>query len=307
MARDPYTVLGVSKNADEQEIRKAYRKLAKAHHPDANPGDSNAEAKFKEAGNANEILSDKDKRAAYDQGMIDADGNQKAHNPFGGGGAGFGGQSRGGNPFGGFDDIGSVFEDLFSGGQARGGRGRQSIKGQDVKSKLNVAFLEAAVGAKRTLSLPSGGEVNLSVPAGTKTGDVLRLKGKGQQSPLGGAAGDLLVELVVNDHQFFKVEGDNLILDLPITLKEAVLGGKVDVPTLTGKVRLTIAPNTSSGKIFRLKGKGQKKSTKSPEGDLLVRIFIHLPSEEDETLTSLIDNWEDENSSNPRDKLLASV
>ena len=305
MARDPYTVLGVSKSSSEQDIRKAYRKLAKAYHPDTNPGDAGAEAKFKEAGNAYEILSDKEKRTAYDQGMIDADGNPKAHNPFAGGG-GFGG-GQGGNPFGGFDDIGSVFDDLFGGGRARGGRGPQSMKGQDIKSKLVVSFVEAATGAKKEVSLPSGGNVNLSIPAGSKTGDTLRLKGKGQQSPFGGASGDLLVELTVRDHPFFKAEGDNLVLDLPITLKEAVLGGKVDVPTLSGKIRLTIAPNTSSGKIYRLKGKGVKKSTKGPEGDLLIRILISLPEQESQELAALVATWDENSSVNPRERILASV
>ncbi len=303
MARDPYAVLGVAKNASDQEIRKAYRNLAKSYHPDTNPGDTAAENKFKEAGNAYEILSDKEKRAAYDQGMIDADGNQKAHNPFGGGGFGGG---QGGNPFGGFDGMGSVFEDLFNGGRGRS-RQHQPAKGQDVKSKLTVSFIEAAKGAKKAISLPSGSDVNLSIPAGSKPGDTLRLKGKGHPSPMGGATGDLHVELVVRDHQFFKLENDNLVLDLPITLKEAVLGGKVDVPTLDGKIRLSIAPNTSSGKVYRLKGKGIKKTTKSTEGDLLIRVSISLPGEPDEKLASLIESWDDTKAVDPREKLLASV
>jgi DnaJ-class molecular chaperone len=294
VARDPYAVLGINKSADEGDIRKAYRNMAKQYHPDRNPGDEKAELKFKEATAAHEILSDKEKRAAYDQGMMDADGNAKAHNPFGGGG--------GGNPFGGgFDDMGSVFEDLFTGGR----RSRGPVKGQDVRSKLQVTFIEAANGVKKAVNLPDGGEINLGIPAGSLTGDTLRLKGKGSASHMGGPSGDLLVELVVQSHKYFKADGLNVHLELPITLREAVIGEKIDVPTLTGKVRLAIAPGTSSGKVFRLKGKGLKNKKSEASGDLLVKVMIVLDEETVESVKSIYEENNDTAEKSVRESFFA--
>ncbi len=282
MAEDLYQILGVAKRASDEEIRKAYRKLAKENHPDLNPGNTAAAERFKKISAANDILADPAKRRQYDAGEIDHKGDPRgpwrAHPGSrrgagaGGGAAGFGG-TAGGDGFG-FSDI---FSDVFGGG--RGGPGfsgfRGPGRGSDLRYTLEVDFLEAVKGAKKRVTLPEGGVLDLTVPEGVTDGQVLRLKGKGSPPQQGGEAGDALVEIKVKPNATFKRQGDDILIEMPISIDEAVLGAKIEVPTVDGRVQLTIPKGTSSGKIFRLKGKGLPKK-EGGHGDLLATVNIRL-------------------------------
>ncbi|KQT88062.1 DnaJ C-terminal domain-containing protein [Aurantimonas sp. Leaf443] len=304
--RDPYSVLGVAKTASEKEIKSAFRKLAKSYHPDANSSDPKAAARFNEANQAYEILGDKDKRAQYDRGEIDGEGKPKFQgfsgggNPFGAGGSPFGGGAgRGGfdfrGPRGGPADAApeSMFSDFFE--QAFGGRragpqpgagggfaGARSAasKGEDLKATLKVRLEDVISDEKVEAVFPSGKRLAIALPAGVEDGQVIRLKGQGQPSPFdGGPAGDALVTIVFVPHARFRVEGRDLLVDAPVPLREAVLGGKVTVETLDGRIALSIPPWTNSGKTFRLKGKGLTKKG-GARGDILVSTRIMLPEED---------------------------
>ena len=273
MAKDPYKILGVKKNATDDQIRKAYRSLAKKYHPDVNSGDKAASEKFKEVSAANTLLSDKKLRAQYDSGKVDASGNQQ--NPFAGGGGGYGpAQGMGGG------DMSDLFSSLFGmqmGGQRPGqqyGRGQprpQPQKGADIRYHLDITLAEAVAGVSKQVRMGNGKALKISIPKGTDDESVLRLRGKGSAGINGGPAGDAKVTIKVKPHKYLRREGNNLKLDLPISLQEAVLGGKVEVPTPTGKLSLSIPAGSSSGKTLRLKGKGVKS------GDLHVRLMIVLP------------------------------
>lgn len=334
--RDYYETLGVSKNASEADIKKAYRRLAMKHHPDRNPGDAEAEAKFKEAQDAWDVLSDSQKRAAYDQfghaGVGGAAG--------GGGHGGFGGGGQGG-----FGDIfGDVFGDMFGGGGGRGGQ-QQSYRGADLRYELEIDLEEAVFGAEKTIKFPTrsscdschgngcaagsspqkcgtcngvgqvrmqqgffsvqqtcpncrgrgemitnpcsschgSGQVRktktlqVKIPAGVDTGDRIRLSGEGEPGERSGPAGDLFVEMVVREHSLFTRDGDNLHCDIPISFATAALGGEIEVPTLGGRVTLKVPPETQSGKVFRLRGKGVKSVRSSVTGDLYCRTAVEVP------------------------------
>ncbi len=290
MNRNLYDVLGVAKTASEAEIKSAYRKLARKYHPDLNKDDKNAADKFKEVSAAYDVLGDKDKRQKYDNNEIDADGKPTG---FGAGGGGFEGNpfgggsyraytSRGGNPFGGAGgfDFSSLFGDdimsQFTGGAGkRGGFGFGGPqKGQDIAYTMNVSFIDAAQGAEKNV-LINGKNINVKIPSGTEDGQTLRLKGLGSPSPNGGEAGDVLITMKVEAHQYFKAEGLNILLDLPISIKEAVLGAKITVPTISGKVNVKIPPYASSGEKLRLKGKGIKSRT--GQGDEIITLKIMAP------------------------------
>lgn len=300
MADDPYATLGVSKNASDEDIRRAFRKLAKELHPDISKGN---EERFKKVTSAYEILGDAEKRRAYDRGEIDARGDprhagfrQYARGARAGAGAGAG-------P-GGFDEFGfgDIFSDIFGGmgrGAAGGQRANFTAKGQDVRYTLEVDFLEAALGATKRVTLPGGGMLDLNVPAGVTDGQVLRLKGKGQRGAGGAEPGDALVEVKVRPHAQFKREDDDILLEVPITIDEAVLGAKVEVPTLSGRVQLTIPKGTSSGRVFRLKGKGVKSAGRSEPGDQLVTVRIVLPENVDDTLAYFFSEWRQKNRYDP--------
>lgn len=294
MSWDPYSVLGVSKGASEADIKSAYRKLAKELHPDVKPDDKAAEARFKKVSAAFAILGDKEKRAKYDRGEIDADGNERAAYGPGGFGAGPGNAGFGGG-FGGRGTRGAgpdVFEDLFGGMFGQGGgraRGFGPSKGMDVRYKLDVDFLESVNGARKRVSMADGRSLDINIPAGVETGQVLRLKAQGEPGPSGAAPGDALVELVVKSHPVFERDGDNLRMELKISLAEAVEGGKVPVETPTGKVALNIPAGSSSGAVLRLKGKGVQKSPKP--GDLFVRLLLVLPSKPDAALKNFLKDW----------------
>ncbi len=341
---DPYRTLGVARTASEKEIKSAYRKLAKELHPDRNKDNPRAAEKFSDATKAYDLLSDKDKRAQFDRGEIDAEGNPM--NPFagmGGMGRGPGGFGRGfaggpgGRPgarpgagpgggfrdqeFGGFDtddvDLGDLFEGLFGGGRNRqtgprggGGFGQRpprgaarAKRGADIQYRLAVPFVDAAAGADQRITLADGKAINLKLPAGVEDGTQMRLKGKGHNGP--GGSGDGIVMVEIGPHPYFRREGDNIRMDLPITLDEAVNGGKVKCPTVDGPVMLTLKPGANGGTVMRLTGKGwTKKSGKikagKPErGDQLVTLEIQMPEDLD-GLKEILGDWQDP--ATPREK-----
>lgn len=292
MAQDPYTVLGVSRQATTDEIRKAFRNLAKTHHPDRNPGDKASEERFKAVSRAFEVIGDPANRAKFDRGEIDADGNERAtmgaNGPFGPGGAAKWRARTGGQNS--FDDISDIFGDFF--GQRPGGQGPRPQKGKDVRYRLSVEFLDAALGTTKRVALSDGRGIDVTIPQGLRDGQTLRLRGKGNPGIAGGPPGDLFVEIAVKPHAFFQVEGDDLSVEIPITLKEAVLGAKIRVPTLDGTVTIRIPPNTSSGISFRLREKGLRDPKTSAFGDLYARTKIVLPSKPDPHLKDLLVTWE---------------
>ena len=312
---DPYTTLGVARNASEKDIKSAYRKLAKELHPDRNKDNPQASERFSKVTNAYDLLSDKDKRAQFDRGEIDADGNPA--NPFAGMGGGGGFRPNGGQrgyraeDFQGFGtedvDLGDIFEGLFGGRGPRGGPGagpfggaqqrRGPQKGADIAYKLRVPFVDAAALKDQRITLADGKTIDLKLPKGVEDGTQMRLKGKGEQGP--GGTGDGLVTIAIDRHTLFRREGDDVRNDLPITLDEAVRGGKVRVPTVDGPVMMTIKPGTNGGSVLRLKGKGftRKNGTR---GDQLVTLQIQLPEQLDE-LAERLNGWKDE--SDPRSKL----
>jgi DnaJ-class molecular chaperone len=319
--RDPYEVLGVPRGASAAAIKGAYRKLAKKHHPDNNKNDPKAAERFAELNTANEILGDEDKRKQFDRGEIDAEGKPR-FTGFPGGGAGgrpggpggfesytFRSGGAGGGGAGGFEDIlNSMFANAGRGG--RGGAGRASSfefetggigLDLDLSVAMSVSLEEAVKGGEKRVRLPTGKELNVKIPAGVSEGQQIRLRGQGETAP-GHPPGDLLITVQIAPHAFFKVDGSDLRVDLPITLYEAVLGGKVRVPTLGGAVDLSIPKNTSSGRTFRLKGKGLPKPTGTP-GDLFVTTRIMLPDGNDSDLEALMQRWRDGHPYNPRNDL----
>jgi DnaJ-class molecular chaperone len=312
--RDPYEVLGVPRGASAAAIKSAYRKLAKKHHPDANKNDPKSQARFSELNSANEIIGDEDKRKQFDRGEIDAEGKPRFQGFPGGGDprgrAGPGGFEthtfRGGGGGGGFEDI---LNSMF-GGAARGARsgpGGTTFEFDtggiavdlDLSVAMTVSLEESVKGVEKRVRLPTGKELNVKIPAGVTAGQQIRLKGQGETAP-GHPPGDLLITVSIAPHAFFKIEGSDLRLDLPITLYEAVLGGKVRVPTLGSAVELSIPKNTSSGRTFRLKGKGLPKP--GSNGDLFVTARIMLPDGNDAELEALMQKWRD-HPYNPRSDL----
>jgi DnaJ-class molecular chaperone len=321
--RDPYEVLGVPRGASAAAIKSAYRKLAKKHHPDANKNDPKSAARFSELNSANEIIGDEDKRKQFDRGEIDAEGKPRFQGFPGGDprargaspGGGFesrtfrtGGAGPGGFGGGGFEDI---LNSMFSGGGVRGARPGAGNTFEfdpggialdlDLSVAMTVSLEESVKGAEKRVRLPTGKELNVRIPAGVAAGQQIRLKGQGETAP-GHPPGDLLITVSIAPHPFFKVDGGNLRVDLPITLYEAVLGGKVRVPTLGNAVELSIPKNTSSGRTFRLKGKGLPKAAGGP-GDLFVTTRIMLPDGNDSELEALMQKWRDGHPYNPRSDL----
>lgn len=303
MSKDPYEVLGVSNSASQDEIHKAYRKLAKKLHPDLNPGNAKSADAFKDVASAHDLLGDPEKRARFDRGEIDAAGAERPQQRYYREYADAGGARRYHSTAGyeDFGDASDLFADLFgrSRGGARGGARSAKMRGQDVQYRLEADFLEAVRGAKRRITLPDGSALDLTIPEGTADGHVLRLKGKGGPGIGGGPAGDALIELAVKPHPLFSRQGDDIVIDLPITLDEAVLGGKIEVPTVSGRVALTIPKGSSSGQTLRLRGKGVKTRA-GKHGDQLVRLKVVMPPQIDSELQEFMEKWREDNRYDPR-------
>jgi DnaJ-class molecular chaperone len=306
--KDPYEVLGLQRSADEAAIRAAYRKLAKKHHPDLNPGKADAADRFKEINAANDLLSDPEKRARFDRGEIDAEGNEVRPDRHyyrdyhdAPGAERYSGQI---NP----EDLESIFAQAFGGGGPfRAGRGggmggggggqRFTARGSDAHYTLTVSFLDAANGSTRRISLPEGQTLDVRIPAGVEDGHVLRLKGQGMAGLGGGPPGDALVEIAVAPHPLFHREGDDIIVELPVTVQEAVVGATVDVPTIKGKVRLSIPPGSGTGTRLRLRGRGIR------QGHQYVQLHIVLPPGEEPELAAFLKTWKPRTPFDPRSGL----
>jgi DnaJ-class molecular chaperone len=297
LARDPYLELGVSRTASAAEIRKAFHKLAKQHHPDANKGDKKSEEKFKQVSAAFDILGDADKRKKFDAGEIDADGRETMRGGFGGGGSPFGGgfnRGRGGGMGGGEGpeiDLNDLFGDILGrnrGGFGGGGGGGFSPKGADVRARLDIDLEEAIKGGKKRVAFSDGRTIDVTIPAGAQEGQTLRLKGQG--SPGRGGQGDALIELAIKPHPIYRPENGALVMDLPISVPDAVLGGKVEAPTPDGPVTLTVPRGANSGAKLRLKGRGLADA-KGHRGDLFARLVVTLPDATDPELEKFAEAW----------------
>ncbi len=299
MALDPYKVLGVGKDADQDEIKRKYREIAKKNHPDLNPGDEAAEARFKEASQAYDIVGDPEKRAKFDKGEIDASGQERPEQQYYRHYAESdpSGKYHRYETFSDIGDMGDVFDDLFGGRRgARAGRGPGGagaggggirMRGADARYQLTVDFLEAANGAKRRVTMPDGRNLDINIPKGLEDGQTLRLKGQGQPGIGGGPAGDALVTVSVTPHKHFERRGRDIHLTLPVTLREAVLGAKVKVPTIGGTVTLTIPEDSNTGDVLRLKGRGVAPAS-GAAGDQLVTLKVVLPKKADDALKAFL-------------------
>ena len=312
MARDPYQELGVSRSASTDEIRKAFRKLAKQHHPDTNPDNKAAEERFKQVSAAFDILGDAAKKKKFDAGEIDADGRETMR--------GFGGAGGGGNPFGGGGfqrggfssrgqdgpeiDLGDIFGDILGrnargGGGFGGGQGGFSPRGADIKARLDIDLEEAIRGGKKRVSFSDGRTIDVTIPVGAQEGQTLRLKGQG--SPGRGGQGDALIELTIKPHAIYRREGETLVMDLPISIPDAVLGGKIEAPTPDGNVMLGVPKGSNSGATLRLKGRGLADA-KGKRGDLLARLVVTLPETIDPDLEKFAQAWRDQKPYSPKRK-----
>ena len=310
MSDDPYKVLGVAKTATQDEIKTAYRKLAKTLHPDLNPDDPGKQAEFQAVSAAYNLLGDAEKRRRFDAGEIDASGQERPEHQYyhhyaaqDGGeryDGGFGGQGFGAGQD---EDFSDLFADLFGRRQPGGPRTGEEFKarGHDLRYQFEIGFLDAAVGAKRTVTMPDGKTIEITIPSGVRDGQTLRLRGQGAPGHGGGPAGDALITIAVAADPVFTRDGDNIELELPVTFDEAVLGAKVDVPTISGSVSMTIPPGTSSGQRLRLKGKGIQRG--ETVGDQFVRLKIVLPTEITEDMRALAERWRDSTDFDPRAEL----
>jgi DnaJ-class molecular chaperone len=301
VSEDPYDVLGVKREATQDEIRKAYRALAKKLHPDLNPGDRKAEEKFKQVSAAYDLVGDADKRARYDRGEIDASGNEQPRERYYRDFHGTGAEEHAYSDPGGYADFmdEDILKEMFARG---GGQGRFRMRGQDALYRLPVEFLEAVNGGTKRITMPDGGTIDVSIPAGTRDKQVLRLRGKGGPGIGGGPAGDALVEIEVSPHNFFTRKDDDIHLELPISLPEAVLGGKLDVPTPTGPVRMTVPKGANTGTVLRLKGKGVPRGDKS-HGDEYVTLKVVLPDKLDPEIEEFAQRWQAGKDHQPRQHL----
>ena len=300
----PYEILGVEPSASSDAIRRAYRRLAKQHHPDVNPGKPEAADKFKAIASAYDVLSDAEKRARFDRGEIDAAGSEvPPTRPFYRDFKDSAGRSRYGteSDFS-ADDIEQLFGQAFRGRRPGSPGGDFRARGGDSHYTLTVSFLDAARGAIQRLTLPDGRTLNVTIPAGHKNGQALRLRGQGSPGIGGGPAGDTLIEIAVTEHPFFRREGDDIVMDLPVTLKEAVLGATVTVPTISGPISLKIPPGSRSGVRLRLRGRGIGPDAEH-RGHQHVVLQVVLPAEPEPALADFLQNWEPVHPFDPRKDL----
>ena len=312
MPTDPYAILGLSKSATAAEIKQAYRKLARSSHPDLNLDDADAEARFKAASAAHDLLKDPATRARFDAGEIDDTGAERPPRQYYRDFAEDPSQayrSRGGtrSPFGDGVDPNDIFAEILrQRGAAAGGFAGQGFaaQGRDLRFALDVPFLDAARGTEMRLSLGDGGDISVRIPPGAQDGQTLRLRGKGTAGPGGGPPGDALITLSVRAHPVFRREGDDILVTLPITIDETIIGGKVAAPTITGPVNLTIPPGASSGRILRLRGRGVVRADGSGTGDQLVELRIVAPPETDSALRDFLMEWRKSHPQDPRATLL---
>jgi DnaJ-class molecular chaperone len=298
-AHDPYQELGVARTASADELRRAFRKLAKELHPDKNPGDKKAEERFKRVSAAFDILGDEDKRKKFDRGEIDADGRETPRGFSGGGFAG--GEHPFQNGFQGAQfegvDLNDILGEFFGrqGGAGAGAGGPRGFaggferKGSDVRARLEIDLEDAIRGGKKRISFSDGRVIDVNIPKGAADGQVLRLKGQG--SPGRAGPGDALIELALRPHPLFRREGDSLVMDLPVSVPDAVLGGKVEAPTPEGPVALTIPKHSNSGAVLRLKGRGLPDPKTGKRGDLLARLVVTLPDKPDAELERFAEAW----------------
>jgi DnaJ-class molecular chaperone len=305
VADDLYDVLGVKKTASDKEIRSAYRALAKKLHPDLNPGDKGAEERFKTVASAYAILGNAETRKRYDRGEIDATGAERQepryYRQHADGDARHQYSSTAG--FEDFVDLGDLFADAFARGRG-GARGEgMRLRGADLRYHLAVDLLDAVNGAKKRVTMPDGATLEVSIPAGIEDGQVMRLKGKGQPGYNEGPPGDALVTIEVRPHPVFRREGNNIAIELPVALHEAVLGAKVEVPTTSGRVVVSVPKGATSGQTLRLRGKGIK--SRSGTGDQLVRLQIVMPETVDEELERFMKSWADKHAYDPRARMEA--
>lgn len=290
MGTDPYEVLGVKRDASQKDIQTAYRKLAKKYHPDLNPGDAQAEEKFKAATAAYAVVGDEEERARHDRQQADASRSaEQASRSY------YRDHASAGGPTGGYSDPGSFYDffgsdDVMSSifGQRPGEPA--SFKGIDKRYSLEIEFLEAINGVRKQINLPDGQSLDIKIPAGTRDRQTLRLRGKGAPGYNGGPAGDALIDVHVLPHRFYERDGDDIRFELPVSLSEAVLGGKIRVPTPTGPLSVTLPPNSSSGKVLRLRGRGAPKKA-GEFGDLYITVRIALPDRPDPELTAFMESW----------------
>jgi DnaJ-class molecular chaperone len=312
MTDDPYKVLGVDKGAKQDEIKKAYRKLAKKLHPDLHPGDPGKKSEFQAVSAAYDLLGDPEKRRRFDAGEIDAQGHERPERQFYHDYASHPGAKRyePGGDAGEYEDMSDLFADIF-GTRQRGGGGATHehgfhARGRDMRYHLEVDFMDAARGAKRAITMPDGKMIEVSIPAGLEDGQTLRLRGKGAAGIGQGPPGDALITVGVRPHPVFTRNGSNIEMELPITFDEAVLGAKVDVPTISGRVAVTIPKGVSSGRQLRLKGKGFPVG-KAAYGDLILRLKIVLPQKIDEEMEEIAKRWRSHQSYDPRETLRRAI
>jgi DnaJ-class molecular chaperone len=311
LASDPYTVLGVTKDASQDDIQKAYRKLAKKLHPDLNPGNKQAEEQFKEITAAYDLLGDADKRARFDRGEIDASGAERPRQRYYRDFAEDGGETRYYTGDAGFEDLAGrddIFAEIFGragrgGGAGAGAGGGRTfrMRGADAHYRLEIDFLDAVNGASKEIQLPDGAALKVTIPPGTRDGQILRLRGKGGPGIGGGAEGDALIEIAVAAHPIFTRKGDDIHLEQPIPLAEAVLGGKVQVPTPTGAVTATVPKWSNTGRVLRLKGRGVSRRD-GTRGDQYVTLKVMLPQTPDPELEQLIAEWNARGASKPHER-----
>ncbi len=300
MSDDPYAVLGVKRDASQDEIRKAYRAMARKLHPDLNPGDKAAEEKFKAVSAAHDILGDPEKRGRFDRGEIDASGQERPPEPPPHYYRDHAGAYSSDAAYADMMDEDELLGALFGrGGRRRGGGAQFRMQGGDIHARLDIDFLDAVNGGTKRVTLPDGSTVDVAIPPGTREGQVLRLRGKGSPGIGGGPAGDLLVEVSIGEHRHFARRGDDILLDLPVTLTEAVLGGRVEVPTPAGPVAMKVPKGSNTGTVLRLKGRGVKRRD-GTRGDAFATLRIVLPDAPDAELEAFAERWEAGKAQNPR-------